>query len=280
LPRLELSLHGYRIPATLFGDGNSCLVCVNAAQQTMGAWGAVVRRFVREGYRVAVFDFPNQGCALATDTTLGLLEQADLTCAVSRELCPNGPVDLIGASWGALVATACAARHPKVARRLLLGGFQARTHPRLQEISQRCVEMIVSGTARDEMADLFISEFGAGLPQVFRDAMRAQFAGVTDEQLQQMYTQTATLAAGADLREIVDLHRITAEILIVNGAEDPLVDVEDYQTMAGCFKQSELHIIEGLGHFLHLERPSLIDLYLNFVRRHSSCASAAVGVPA
>jgi Ca2+-binding EF-hand superfamily protein len=164
------------------------------------------------------------------------------------------------------VSAACAARHPERVSRLFLGSFQARTHPQLIAVCQRCVELIDRGRAREEMADFFIREFGAGLPDSFRPVMRRQFASVTDAQLLQMRRQCATLAAGADLREIVDLNRITAKVLIVNGADDPLVDVTDHEITDLCFPKAECHVLAGVGHFLHLERPALIDLYLDFMR--------------
>lgn len=86
----------------------------------------------------------------------------------------------------------CAARYPERVTRLLLGGFQARTHPKLQAISQRCVELIDRGRAREEMADFFIREFGSGLSENFRAVMRKPFATVTDAQLMQMRLQSAT----------------------------------------------------------------------------------------
>ena len=110
--RYEIEAAGHRIPVVVFGDGERCLVCVNAAQQTMGAWGPLARRFSRAGYRVVLFDFPNQGRASTAPGALRLIEQADLLHLVVKEVSPGQPVALCGASWGALVAAAAAARHP------------------------------------------------------------------------------------------------------------------------------------------------------------------------
>jgi pimeloyl-ACP methyl ester carboxylesterase len=264
----ELLVDGFRVPFSILGENRTAplVICVNAAQQTMGAWGFLAKRFMRRGYRVAMFDFPNQGTALEIDAALGLIQQADLTAAVARELSPDRQVALTGASWGSLVATACAARHNEIVNRLMLGSFQARTHPMLQAVCQRCVELIDAGEARAEMADFFIREFGSGLSENFRAVMRKQFANVSDAQLMQMRRQCETLALGADLREVVDMRRITGHVLIVNGAEDPLVDVTNHETMGGCFQNAETQIIAGVGHFLHLERPGLIDMYVDFMR--------------
>jgi pimeloyl-ACP methyl ester carboxylesterase len=275
MKRLELAVNGYSIPATVFGEGHQCLVCVNAAQQTMSAQRALVRPFTRAGYRLVLFDFPNQGSGPTVDNTLGLLEQAEITHEVIRQVALGQPVDMFGASWGSLVAAASAALYPSSVNRLILAGFQARMQPRLQAICRAGLELLEGGTARSEGADFVIREFGKALPEAIRIAMRKQFASFTDAQIRQSHAQTVFIAAGTDLRDLVDLRRIDASVLVINGAEDPLLDVNDYATMAGCFRHAELSIIEGLGHFVHIERPSLIDLYLEFVLRHSDVAKIA-----
>jgi pimeloyl-ACP methyl ester carboxylesterase len=268
VPRTELLVNGFRVPVSTFGDGATAplLVCVNAGQQTMGAWGLLAKRFMRRGVPVALFDFPNQGSSPTADCELDLLEQGDLTAEVARQLSPERPVALIGGSWGSLVAAACAARHPELVSHLVLGSFQARTHPRLQRVSQLSLEVIERGVARQELAELVIREFGGGLPESFQDIMRKQFAALSDAQLEQSRWQCAMVAAGGDLRDLVDLGRITGRVLVVNGANDPLVDPADHESTVGCFRHAETLVVPGVGHFLHQERPSLIDIFIDFVR--------------
>ncbi|MEX2283983.1 MAG: hypothetical protein WEE89_15970 [Gemmatimonadota bacterium] len=112
MSKTELLVNGYRIPYSIFGENGATplLICVNAAQQTMGAWGMLAKRFMRRGYRVAVFDFPNQGSAAKVDATLGLLEQADLTAALAGQLSPERPVALTGARRGVAWSPLCAQR--------------------------------------------------------------------------------------------------------------------------------------------------------------------------
>lgn len=275
MERFELTAGGYRVPVIVIGDGDRCLVCVNAAQQTMVAWGPLAKRFAtRAGYRVVLFDFPNQGRASTVERGLGLIEQAEVVHHVLSHVSPRRAVDLCGASWGSLVAAACAARHPSAVNRLMLGSFQVRTNPCLRRLAAESVCLIERDAGR-EVADLFIREFGSALPEPFRQAMRTQFARLTAPQLLQMKIQCATLAAGADLREVVDLDRITAEALIVNGADDPLVDASDAEATACCFPDAELRVLPGVGHFLHLEQPSVVDVHLEFAQRRSDGIAAS-----
>jgi pimeloyl-ACP methyl ester carboxylesterase len=266
MQRCELVTGRHRIPVVLFGEGKRCLVCVNGAQQTMNAWGSLARRFaVRAGYRVVLFDFPGQGSALTAEGGLGLIEQAELLQLVVSQVSPVAPVDLCGASWGAQVAAACAARYPALVGRLLLLSFQVRTNARVRRVAIESLRLIELA-ARRELAEHVIKEFGAGLAHKFRAAIRAQFVRLSAGQLAQAREQCATLAAGADLRQLVDLGRISADTLIVNGADDPLIDAADTATTADCFPHAELRVVRGVGHFLHLEQESVMDTYLEFVQ--------------
>ena len=276
MQRYEIEAAGHRIPVVVFGDGDRCLVCVNAAQQTMGAWGSLARRAAaRGGYRVVLFDFPNQGRASTTAGALSLVEQADLLSLLLHEVSPARPVFVIGGSWGALVAATAAARHPSAVSTLVLGSFQVRTNERLRVVAAEAVRLI-ERAARRELAEHVIKEFGTGLSEVFRQAMRVQFGRLTEEQLVHVKEQCATMASDADLRDVVDLGRVSAETLIVNGSRDPLVDAADVATTAGCFPRAELRVLADVGHFLHLEQEEVTDIYLEFAQRPRADAGTVI----
>ena len=214
----------------------------------------------------------NPGRTATLSGRLGLIEQAEVVHGVLSHFSPRDPVALC-ASWGALVAAACAVRHPAAVNKLMLGSFQVRTNSCLRRLAAESVRLIALGGGR-AIAELFIEEFCAGLPETFRQAMRTQFDRLTIAQMLQMKEQCSTLAAGADLREVVDLCRIAGDTVILNGANDPLVDAWDLTT-EDCFPRAELRMLRGVGHFLHLEQPSIIDVYLEFAQRPSVRAVSA-----
>ena len=57
---------------------------------------------------------------------------------------------------------------------------------------------------------------------------------------------------------------------------DPLIDAADRATTAECFPSADLRVIRGVGHFLHLERESVMDTYLEFAQAsgHGSARGA------
>jgi pimeloyl-ACP methyl ester carboxylesterase len=57
-----LTIDRFEIPYIVVGEGTHLLICVNGMQQTMASWRSLVPRFTAHArYRVALFDFPNQG---------------------------------------------------------------------------------------------------------------------------------------------------------------------------------------------------------------------------
>ena len=252
----------------VFGDGDRLLVCVNGMQQTMASWRSVVRHFaVRGAYRVALFDFPAQGRArcLHGAECVSVDEQVQVLRAVVDALSGDAPVALIGGSWGAVVAAAFAARHPRSVSRMVLGSFQVRPNARLREVA-RAGQLLVAAGRSGELADLFVSTFGAHLPPSRQRALVDQFASLRPEQFRQMYEQAERLVNADDLDRIANLHAIAADTLIVNGAADPIVDAADPDTVRRI-PRAELCVVPHTGHFLHVERPSVLDIYAAFFHR-------------
>jgi pimeloyl-ACP methyl ester carboxylesterase len=276
MQKSELTVDRFQIPHVVFGDGPHLLVCVNGMQQTMASWRAVVRHFTaRSVYRVALFDFPNQGrgrCLYGRDG-VDVEEQVRVLGAVVDAISPGIPVALIGGSWGAVVAAAYAARRPHRVARMVLGSFQVRANGRLREVARIGRSLVKAGRS-DELADLFIDAFGAQLSPARKRSIAAQFGALRAEQFQQMYEQAERLVNAEDLGRIADLHAIEAETLIVNGGADPIVDSVDPETLRRI-RGAELCVIPNVGHFLHVERPVVLDTYAEFLHRNVQPAPPA-----
>ena len=260
----------FEIPCATRGSGARTLICVNGMQQTMAAWRALVKRMAGTGYRIVLFDFPNQGRAVTTNggSSVGLPQQVDVLHAVVSQMSGAAPVALIGGSWGALVAAAYAATYPARVSHLVLGSFQTRASAKLRDVARRGRALVEQGRI-DDLATLFISEFGDRMSHVRQSAIRTQFRALRPEQVRQMYDQALLLLSGDDLGCMVDLSRITARTLIVNGDADPLIDPCDAVMLVRRLRAATIHIEPDAGHFLHLERPQIIDTYARFLTADS-----------
>ena len=265
--RQVLTIGRFEIPCAVHSHGCEYLVCVNGMQQAMASWRTVARRVGASGrYRVVLFDFPHQGRALTSGDSqpLTLAEQVDVLAGVVDALAPQQPVALIGGSWGALIAAMYAALFPARVSRLVLGSFQPRANSRLRDVARRG-QWLVEQDRLDDLAALFISEFGSGMTVDRQRALREQFRGLRPQQVRQMYCQGSALAAAASLADLVDLRAIRAETLVVNGADDPIVDAGD--PALGQIPAVEVVVVAGAGHFLHLERPETVEIYNQFFHR-------------
>jgi pimeloyl-ACP methyl ester carboxylesterase len=254
----------FEVPIVTSGDGGDVLICVNGMQQTMGMWGTMVRRMVGTGYRTVLFDFPHQGRSIGHgEGSLTLDEQVAVLDLVVGHVA-DAPIALLGGSWGALVSAAYAATHPQRVSKLVLGGFQTRSTAKLQDVARRGRLLVEQGRG-PELATLFVSEFGAGIDASHRAAIEVQFRDLRPEQFRQMYDSARLLVEQSDFEAMVDLRRIAAHTLIVNGELDPLVDASQTAATAARFPSAVYRVEKGAGHFLHFERPSILETYVRFL---------------
>jgi pimeloyl-ACP methyl ester carboxylesterase len=258
----------FTIPIAEAGSGALVLVCVNGMQQTMAMWGSVLKRMTATGYRTVLFDFPNQGRAAQLNRHLGesslsVEQQVEVLHAVVEHVAPERQVALIGGSWGAIVAAAFASAHPTRVSRLVLGSFQTRPNPRLREVARQGRALVEMGRG-PELGELFVAEFGGGMDAARRSAIEAQLRTLGPEQYRQMYDQARLLVDDVDFESLVDLQRIDAQTLIVNGSADPIVDWTQTSRTAARFRSASFEIVEA-GHFLHFERPEILDTYASFL---------------
>ena len=244
------------------------LICVNGMQQTMAMWRSVLKRMAGTGYRTVLFDFPNQGRAAELNrhlmtSSMSVSEQVEVLAAVADHVSPRQPVALLGGSWGALIAAAYAAAHAGRVSRLVLGSFQTRPNEKLRQVARNGRALVEAGRGA-ELGELFVAEFGGGMDAVRRSAIEAQLRTLGPEQYRQMYDQAKLLVDNVDVESMVDLQRIDARTLIVNGEADPIVDCTTTPRTAARFRSASFEIVPA-GHFLHFERPEIVETYATFL---------------
>ena len=176
---------------------------------------------------------------------------------------PGRPVALLGGSWGALIAAAYAAAHPGRVSRLVLGSFQTRPNEKLRQVARDGRALVEAGRGA-ELGELFVAEFGGGMDAIRRSAIEAQLRTLGPEQYRQMYDQAKLLVDNVDIESMVDLQRIDARTLIVNGEADPIVDCTTTPRTAARFRSASFEIVPA-GHFLHFERPEIVETYATFL---------------
>jgi pimeloyl-ACP methyl ester carboxylesterase len=265
IKRGEITAGRFSIPYRLFGEGSRYLVCVNGAQQTMAAWRPVVNYFSKD-YRLLLFDFPGQGRAKITSGSalVTLDEQVEVLRQVLSAQNVSGKSIVAGASWGGVVVAVFAARFPHLVDKIILASFGIRVNEKLVQAIKEGQRL--NGTATGEqVAGVIIKYFGQHLSDAFKKKMYDQFKNIKKEHMENFHAHGQLLEASSHINEVVDLHSIKAQTLIINGEMDKVMDLEDVTLAAAQIANCVVKIVPGVGHFLHNESDEVLRIYRDFL---------------
>jgi pimeloyl-ACP methyl ester carboxylesterase len=255
----------FRIPYRRYGDHPDVLLCVSGVLQTMAVWRAVAKRFSRH-FSVIIFDMPGVGRSeiLSGGAHVTVEEQLNVVHALLEHAAPSGEVALAGSSWGTAIAASYAALEPDAVQQLVLSSFGMRPNAEMERIVARAQELYES---RDYAggADLIINMFGQHIGESYKRQIGSQFANLSDENADAFYEHCRNILSLGQLEETVDLSRISARTLIVNGSEDRIIDLDDMWKAKRLIPDCECLLIDGVGHFLHFERPEILSDYEDFM---------------
>ncbi len=261
----SLNIGRFEVPYRRYGDSDHLLMCVSGALQTMAIWRTVVKRFA-ERYTVVIFDMPGIGRSEITSggAHVTVQEQLETVHALIEENQTGGEVTLAGSSWGTAIAAAYAALRPDEVQHLILSSFGMKANSVMEDIVRRALVLYHEGDyARG--ADLILEMFGGQIGEAYRRQIIAQFAQLNDAHAEAFYEHCRNILKLGNLTDIIDLSRIKARTFIINGAEDTIIDLEDMYIAQRLIPNCQVRLIEGVGHFLHFERPELLDDYAEFM---------------
>ncbi len=259
------------VPYRVYGESPRLMVCVSGAQQTMVVWRSLVNHFMRD-YSVVTFDMPGLG---RTRTLTGPLEttfeeQYLILRAIVAATDRGGPLTLVGCSWGTLVVSAYASRLPAAVDTLVLGSFGVKPSAEMRDVIREGRRLYESG-AREAGGHLIIERFGQNISPMYKKRIVAQFERMDEDQARAFVNHCRFVDSVSHIDELIDLNAITARTLIINGANDTILDLEDVDIAANRIANCQSRIVEDAGHFLHFERPDIINIYAEFLEQRS-CA--------
>jgi pimeloyl-ACP methyl ester carboxylesterase len=255
-----LDIQRFIIPYRVYGADAPTLIFINGVQQSMAMWHSFVRRF-SQSYRIVLFDFPNQGGGRIMEGSfaLALDEQVDILSALIQATCGDDQPSVCAASWGGVVGLAYAARYPQSLKSLILASIGTKANPKMIEMITRGLE--TPGIDRLEVAETIIDIFGSELPAAMKQRIVSQFQRMDAEAFQTFFEHGSTVLSVRDLGKVVDVGKVQCKTIIVYGENDTIIDLEDVRFLATQIPNSELRLIRDVGHFLHLEKEELLDVY-------------------
>ncbi|MDD5595876.1 MAG: alpha/beta hydrolase [Candidatus Omnitrophica bacterium] len=256
----EFKTGRFLVPYRIYENNGPHIVCVNGVQQSMAMWHTFVRRFSRD-YRIALFDFPDQGKGkiFSGPARLSFDEQVELLFKVMEKTKTSPNVTLCAASWGGVVAVGFAAKYGEMIKRLILASLGTKPNKNMVETIKIGTKMDMKN--RQEMARVLIKSFGENLTKQFKEKIISQFNTMSDESLRAFCEHGLFVIASKKLTDLVDLKKIKAKTILLNGEKDTIIDLDDVKSLACQIPNCEMKIIKGVGHFLHMEREEVLDIY-------------------
>jgi homoserine O-acetyltransferase/O-succinyltransferase len=206
-------------------------------------------------------------------------DQAEAIAGLTAELRLGTLHAIVGASYGGMVALACAERHPRIATRLLVVSAAEHAHPMASAWRYVQREIVRLGLGHDDSATgLRIARALAMCTYRTPREFTARFAGparhahgrwrtpVEDYLCArgEAYAARNLPEAFLCLSESIDLHRVEAArvplpVTAVAVREDQLVPLADMQALAARLPDAKLTVLDSIyGHDAFLKEPELL----------------------
>lgn len=203
-------------------------------------------------YRVTAFDFLGFGQSAPLTSAYSVGDYADWTAELLQSLNIEYP-HVIAHSFGGRVAIKCLSRG-EIFDRAVLTGCAGIVKKRTAGYKLRVKSYRIVRKFAPKFAE---RHFGSAEFRSLPPVMRESYKKIVNE----------------DLRE--DAKRISRPVLFLNGSCDTETPVSQIELLNGCVRGSKMQVLEGLGHFAHLENPNLFNLA---VEEFLSCRNSESGL--
>ncbi|MCM2390626.1 alpha/beta fold hydrolase [Streptomyces albipurpureus] len=210
-------------------------------------------------HRVVAWDAPGYGRSDDPTPPFRMDDFADAAAAVLTG--PGlGPAHVVGASWGGVIATRLAVRHPALVRSLVLVDStrgSGRTEEGAAAMLARSEELATAGAvefARVRAPRLLSAQAPTAMVAAVRELM------ATSIRLPG-YAQAAASMAETDHTEALSSLRVPTLVLV--GEHDRVTGVEESRHLHRLVPDSRFAVIPGAGHLAHQEQPDLFNALLS-----------------
>jgi pimeloyl-ACP methyl ester carboxylesterase len=258
-----MSIHGHDVGFRRAGDGPPILLIHGIAGSSQ-TWGQVMPLLARK-YTVVAIDLIGHGQSAKPPGDYSLGNQAsalrDFLSVLGIER-----VSVVGQSFGGGVAMQLAYQYPENCDRLVLAGSGGLG----REVSLLLRILAVPGVeyALPILFPSFVRDLGNGMVQFLHNTgfrhpraveMWRAYASLSESENQQAFVRTlrGVIDPGGQSVSAMDRLYLAARIptLIVWGDRDNIIPVRHGYEAHDAIPGSRLEILEGVGHFPHVEEP-------------------------
>jgi pimeloyl-ACP methyl ester carboxylesterase len=277
-----LELYGDRVAYRDVGGGNDVVVLIHGMAGSSETWRAVIPRLSRK-YRVVAPDLLGHGHSAKprADYSLGafavwlrdLLDELGISRAT-----------IIGQSLGGGVAMQFVYQHPDYCQRLILissGGLGPDVGWTLRLLSAPGAELILPIIAPQPVLTvgnkLRAWFSGAGIQSPRGAELWSAYSSLSDAETREAFLRTLRSVVDYRGQAVSALNRLHVAselpIMAIWGDQDRIIPVDHAYATQAARPESRLEVLEGVGHFPHVERPTeVVDLIEDFINTTSQPA--------
>lgn len=226
------------------------IVCINGLSQSTLAWTGLSEQLGQE-YRMILLDLIFQGQSDKTGDTRSISTHADDVAHLLQHL-KLGTVNIVGISYGSIVAQNMLIRHSQKIEKAVLLSTYAKATARAVENTKMCEHAFEKGG----MALLIDVLYALSLGPEFYEAPPMPIA--------QLKALTVKINNGEAILKLIDalknepiyleeLKQVTTPTLIVHGEYDFLYPPEVAKVAAEAMPRARFECIKGVGHTLNVE---------------------------
>lgn len=249
------------------GEGEPLLL-LNGIAMSAVSWDVVARPLAKS-YRVIRCDFRGQ-LMTPLPPPGDIVEHADDVAALLDHLGIE-TIHVIGTSFGGVVGTLVAARHPDRVRSLITiasaNGFDEGMADEVARWRAACVASL-RGPDRGHLSDILepvvYSPTWVKAHRAERAQRRQQIAALPDQWFEGLI---GLLDSAHSLRLRDELGSIRCPTLVIAAELDGFVTCERARGLADAISGAAFQVIEGAGHAVVVEEPKrIVELCLDFLR--------------
>lgn len=237
------------------------LIFIHGLGENLDSWINQINHF-KSNYRVVAMDLRGHGRSNDGDKPITIAQfAADIIALMDKLDIPQ--THIIGLSMGGIIAQELAINYQE---RLLTLSLCNTASFATEEAKGKLAGRIdmINAVTMDEMANFIVT---ACLPEQYDQKIYEQAFAIFRQNRRVPYLAATIATFSIDYREA--LAKITIPVLVFTGEFDEATPVEASQFIHQAIAQSELHIIEGVGHLSKLEKPAEFNqLIEQFIIKH------------
>ncbi len=261
IERIRVGRHRIRVQTA--GEGPPLLLLMGIGGN-LEMWDPVRRLLPNR--RLVSFDVPGTGGSSTSRLPLSMSAIASIAVEVLRHVNIER-ADVLGVSWGGVLAQVLAIRHPTAVRRLVL----ASTSCGVGSVPGRPSALWILATPRRYYSRSYLEKVAPTLyggrirrePDVFR-----RQAGARLTRPPSLFGYTSQVFAITTTSTLPFARCIKSRTLIMTGTDDPMVPTVNSRILRRAIPNSTLHVVEGGGHlFLFDSADTVVPMIADFLDR-------------